>query len=213
MHGARATAVDSGIAKGSWSEIFRNGLGLYSALMIGGIAMNATHVRGDAMVARLVLDDGAIDAGLCRARLLEGPGPARPRGGTQPLRRSAVSPIGNASRRRPVRRGQRIGARGGTARRLDCGSGGACRPDLLARQAGRRQPLSAGRPVVECADWAGAMDSVIARDDADLSDSVPAAAAAGRASGVAGCDQFPQHRHFDRLDHRHFHRFGVVGEA
>src|SRR5437588_8520852 len=36
MHGARATTVDSGIAKGSWSEIFRNGLGLYSALVIGG---------------------------------------------------------------------------------------------------------------------------------------------------------------------------------
>ena len=240
MHGARATTVDSGIAKGSWSEIFRNGLGLYSALVIGGIAMNATqmlviaiimptivrdiggasfytwaamlytigaivggastgmvwsrlgarraytlgagvfalgtvccalapdigsliaargvqgwagglvsgsgmalitslfdaalahphhrdlarhlhrlpsertdrrrHVRGDAMVARLVLDDGAVDAGLCRARLLEDPGPAQPRGRTQPLRRRAVSPVRNLGRRRAVRRGQRIGA-------------------------------------------------------------------------------------------------------
>jgi hypothetical protein len=44
MHGARATTVDSGTAKGSWSEIFRNGLGLYSALVIGGIAMNATQM-------------------------------------------------------------------------------------------------------------------------------------------------------------------------
>ena len=42
MHGARATTVDSGIAKGSWSELFRDGRGLYSALVIGGIAMNAT---------------------------------------------------------------------------------------------------------------------------------------------------------------------------
>jgi hypothetical protein len=44
MHGARATTADPGIANGSWSEIFRNGLGLYSALMIGGIAMNATQM-------------------------------------------------------------------------------------------------------------------------------------------------------------------------
>ena len=225
MHGARATTVDPGIAKGSWSEIFRDGLGLYSALVIGGIAMHATqmlviaiimptivadiggadylhlggdalhdrrdrrrrsstgvvwarlgaaprlrarrrrvrarhgglragpgyrladrgaggaglgrrarlgqrhgadhrplrrqpahphhrdvarhlhrlpsertdrrrHVRGDAMVARLVLDDGAADAGLCRAGLLQDPGPAQPRARPQPLRRSAVSPVG-----------------------------------------------------------------------------------------------------------------------
>jgi hypothetical protein len=42
MNGTRATTVDSTVTKGSWSEIFRNGLGLYSALVIGGIAMNAT---------------------------------------------------------------------------------------------------------------------------------------------------------------------------
>jgi hypothetical protein len=29
MHGARATTIDPGIGKGTWSEIFRNGLGLY----------------------------------------------------------------------------------------------------------------------------------------------------------------------------------------
>jgi hypothetical protein len=34
------------------------------------------HVRGDALVARFVLDDGAFDAGLCRGCLLEDPGPA-----------------------------------------------------------------------------------------------------------------------------------------
>ena len=31
------------------------------------------RVRGNAMVARLLLDDGAVDAGFCRARLLENP--------------------------------------------------------------------------------------------------------------------------------------------
>jgi hypothetical protein len=44
MDDARAATVNPGIAKGSWSEIFRNGLGLYSALVIGGIAMNATQM-------------------------------------------------------------------------------------------------------------------------------------------------------------------------
>jgi len=44
MRSARATTVEGGITRGSWSEIFRNGLGLYSALVIGGIAMNATQM-------------------------------------------------------------------------------------------------------------------------------------------------------------------------
>jgi hypothetical protein len=56
MNGARATTVDSGIAKGSWSEIFRNGLGLYSALVIGGIAMNATQMLVIAII------DSALEA-------------------------------------------------------------------------------------------------------------------------------------------------------
>jgi hypothetical protein len=57
------------------------------------------------------------------------------------------------------------------------------------------------------------MDSLVAGNDADLGDLVPATVAAGCASSVAGCDQLPQHRHINGLDHRHLHRFGVVGEA
>src|ERR1700757_2834195 len=44
MQSVRAVTAEPGLAKGSWSEIFRNGLGLYSALVIGGIAMNATQM-------------------------------------------------------------------------------------------------------------------------------------------------------------------------
>jgi hypothetical protein len=57
MHSARATAVDPGIAKGSWSEIFRNGLGLYSALVIGGIAMNATQMLVIAIIMPTIVRD------------------------------------------------------------------------------------------------------------------------------------------------------------
>src|SRR2546421_10914025 len=57
MHGARATTVDSGVAKGSWSEIFRNGLGLYSALVIGGIAMNATQMLVIAIIMPTIVRD------------------------------------------------------------------------------------------------------------------------------------------------------------
>jgi hypothetical protein len=49
MHSVRATAGDRGIVKGSWSKLSRNGLGLYSALVIGGIAMNATPMLVIAM--------------------------------------------------------------------------------------------------------------------------------------------------------------------
>src|SRR5438270_399598 len=57
MDGARATTADSGIAKGSWSEIFRNGLGLYSALVIGGIAMNATQMLVIAIIMPTIVRD------------------------------------------------------------------------------------------------------------------------------------------------------------
>src|SRR5437763_15940756 len=57
MHSARATTVDPGIAKGSWSEIFRNGLGLYSALVIGGIAMNATQMLVIAIIMPTIVRD------------------------------------------------------------------------------------------------------------------------------------------------------------
>src|SRR5437870_13004138 len=57
MHGARATTVDSGVAKGSWSELFRNGLGLYSALVIAGIAMNATQMLVIAIIMPTIVRD------------------------------------------------------------------------------------------------------------------------------------------------------------
>ena len=57
MHGARATTADSGTVKGSWGEIFRNGLGLYSALVIGGIAMNATQMLVIAIIMPTIVRD------------------------------------------------------------------------------------------------------------------------------------------------------------
>jgi hypothetical protein len=57
MHSAHATTVDPGIAKGSWSEIFRNGRGLYSALVIGGIAMNATQMLVIAIIMPTIVRD------------------------------------------------------------------------------------------------------------------------------------------------------------
>ena len=58
MQGARPTTTDSAIAKGSWSEIFRNGLGLYSSLVIGGIAMNATQML---VIAIIMPNDQTVD--------------------------------------------------------------------------------------------------------------------------------------------------------
>src|SRR6516162_4792472 len=57
MDGARTATVNPGIAKGSWSEIFRNGLGLYSALVIGGIAMNATQMLVIAIIMPTIVRD------------------------------------------------------------------------------------------------------------------------------------------------------------
>src|SRR6516165_1474701 len=57
MQGARATTADGSVAKGSWSEIFRNGLGLYSALVIGGIAMNATQMLVIAIIMPTIVRD------------------------------------------------------------------------------------------------------------------------------------------------------------
>src|ERR1700758_4602533 len=57
MHGARATMGDRGVAKGSWNELFRNGLGLYSALVIGGIAMNATQMLVIAIIMPTIVRD------------------------------------------------------------------------------------------------------------------------------------------------------------
>jgi MFS family permease len=45
------------IAKGAWSDIFRNGLGLYSALVIGGIAMHATQMLVIAIIMPTIVAD------------------------------------------------------------------------------------------------------------------------------------------------------------
>jgi MFS family permease len=57
MHGARATTADPDIAKGAWNELFRNGLGLYSSLVIGGIAMNATQMLVIAIIMPTIVRD------------------------------------------------------------------------------------------------------------------------------------------------------------
>src|ERR1051326_9378581 len=45
------------VAKGAWSDIFRNGLGLYSALVIGGIAMHATQMLVIAIIMPTIVGD------------------------------------------------------------------------------------------------------------------------------------------------------------
>jgi MFS family permease len=57
MSDTRARPLDTSAAKGSWSEIFRNGLGLYSALVIGGIAMNATQMLVIAIIMPTIVRD------------------------------------------------------------------------------------------------------------------------------------------------------------
>jgi MFS family permease len=58
MHGVRAATVDHpGTGKGAWSEIFRDGLGLYSALVIGGIALNATQMLVIAIIMPTIVRD------------------------------------------------------------------------------------------------------------------------------------------------------------
>jgi MFS family permease len=44
-------------AKGDWSELFRDGRGLYSALIIGGIAMHATQMLVIAIIMPTVVSD------------------------------------------------------------------------------------------------------------------------------------------------------------
>src|SRR6266700_7805033 len=62
MTDARALPAEPEIAKGAWSDIFRNGLGLYSALVIGGIAMHATQMLVIAIIMpTIVADIGGAD--------------------------------------------------------------------------------------------------------------------------------------------------------
>src|ERR1051325_7238147 len=52
-----AKPAEHEVEKGSWGEIFRDGLGLYSALVIGGIAMHATQMLVIAIIMPTVVGD------------------------------------------------------------------------------------------------------------------------------------------------------------
>src|SRR6202140_3311359 len=45
------------VTKGAWGEIFRDGRGLYSALVIGGIAMHATQMLVIAIIMPTIVAD------------------------------------------------------------------------------------------------------------------------------------------------------------
>ena len=57
MSNYRATTLQPEGAKGAWGDIFRNGLGLYSALVIGGIAMQATQMLVIAIIMPTIVAD------------------------------------------------------------------------------------------------------------------------------------------------------------
>src|SRR6201998_52801 len=57
MQGAQTPTLETAMPKGSWSEIFRDGLGLYSALVIGVIAMNATQMLVIAIIMPTIVRD------------------------------------------------------------------------------------------------------------------------------------------------------------
>src|SRR4029077_8867165 len=49
--------ADRETEKGGWGEIFRDGLGLYSTLVIGGIAMHATQMLVIAIIMPTIVAD------------------------------------------------------------------------------------------------------------------------------------------------------------
>src|SRR5205823_3312389 len=52
-----AESAEHELEKGNWGEIFRDGLGLYSALVIGGIAMHATQMLVIAIIMPTIVAD------------------------------------------------------------------------------------------------------------------------------------------------------------
>src|SRR6266566_4054241 len=57
-----AATAEPDVTKGAWSDVFRDGLGLYSALVIGGIAMHATQMLVIAIIMpTIVADIGGAD--------------------------------------------------------------------------------------------------------------------------------------------------------
>ncbi|HEV2336796.1 MAG TPA: MFS transporter [Stellaceae bacterium] len=57
MTNARALPAEPELEKGAWSDIFRDGRGLYSALVIGGIAMHATQMLVIAIIMPTIVAD------------------------------------------------------------------------------------------------------------------------------------------------------------
>src|ERR1700758_2492358 len=57
MQGAQTPRLETAMPKGAGSEIFRDGLGLYSALVIGGIAINATQMLVIAIIMPTIVRD------------------------------------------------------------------------------------------------------------------------------------------------------------
>ena len=57
MSDASTKAVEREVEKGAWGEIFRDGLGLYSTLVIGGIAMQATQMLVIAIIMPTIVAD------------------------------------------------------------------------------------------------------------------------------------------------------------
>ena len=57
MNDASVKPAERGAEKGAWGEIFRGGLGLYSTLVIGGIAMQATQMLVIAIIMPTIVAD------------------------------------------------------------------------------------------------------------------------------------------------------------
>jgi MFS family permease len=57
MNDAAMKTAEVDVEKGAWGEIFRDGLGLYSTLIIGGIAMHATQMLVIAIIMPTIVGD------------------------------------------------------------------------------------------------------------------------------------------------------------
>src|ERR1700676_778145 len=57
MNDTGARGMEPEPSKGSWGELFRDGRGLYSSLIIGGIAMHATQILVIAIIMPTIVAD------------------------------------------------------------------------------------------------------------------------------------------------------------
>ena len=101
MSDGRGVTPDRESEKGSLSEIFRDGHGLYSALVIGGIAMQATQMLVIAIIMPTIVGDiGGADYYTWAAMLytigaIVGASSGMPRG--DPACPTVVRPVRNGS--------------------------------------------------------------------------------------------------------------------